>query len=150
MASVHGFPDPSFKAGTGCNTSTAIYKAVYMSGDNEVAILNTSTNLGKFIGILQDYANTTGSAVPVRLAGPSKAILKGASITAGDLVGIALATSTALGHVMPSTGDIADATAGACLIVGDCLFGSQEGTESVCEINIQKSFKSAVTSTYSN
>ena len=150
MVAVHGFPDASIKAGTGCNTTTAIYKAVYLSGDNEVAILNTSTNLGKFIGILQGYANTTGASVPVRLAGPSKAILKGASITAGDLVGIAIGTSTALGHVMPSTGDIADPTAGACLILGDCIVGSQGGTGTVCEINIQKSFKSAVTSTYRN
>jgi hypothetical protein len=112
MASVHSFPDASFKAGTGCNTSTAIYKAVYLSGDNQVAILNTLTNFGKFIGILQDYAQTTGAAVPVRLAGPSKAVLKGASITAGDLVGIAVGTTTALGHVMPSTGDIATPSIG--------------------------------------
>jgi hypothetical protein len=150
MVAVHSYPDASFKAGTGVNTTTAIYKAVYLSDDNTVSILNTTTNLGKFIGILQDYANTTGASVPVRLAGPSKAVLKGASITAGDLVGIAVGTSTALGHVMPSTGDIADPTAGACLIIGDCLMGSQGGTGTICEINIQKSFKSAVTSTYSN
>ena len=150
MVAVHSFPDASFIAGTGCNTSTAIYKAVYLSGDNQVAILNTTTNFGKFIGILQDYAQTTGAAVPVRLQGCSKAVLKGASITAGDLVGIAVGTATALGHVMPSTGDIADVTAGACLIVGQCLFGSQAGTGTICEVMIQPSFKSALTSTYSN
>ena len=150
MVAVHGFPDASMIAGTGVNTTTAIYKAVYLSGDNTVAICNTTTNFGSFIGILQDYANTTGAAVPVRLAGPTKAILKGASITAGNLVGIAVGTATALGHVMPSTGDIADATAGSALILGKCLVGSQGGTGTVCEINLMPYQVSALTSTISN
>lgn len=150
MASVHSFYDASFKAGTGCNTSTAIYKAVYISGDNEVAICNTTTNFSKFVGILQDYANTTGASVNVRLAGPSKAILKGASITAGNLVAIAVGTATALGHVMPSTGKIADTTAGSALIVGKCLQGSQGGTGTVCEVLIAPYQISALTTTISN
>lgn len=149
MVSVHGFPDASFKAGTGCNTSTAIYKAVYLSGNNEVAILDTTTNFSKFIGILQDYANTTENSVPVRLAAPTKAILKGASITAGNLVGIAVGTATAKGHVMASTGKIADATAGSALIIGTCIQGSP-GTNSVCEIIINPYQISALTTTISN
>ena len=121
-----------------------------MSGDNEVAILNTTTNFGKFIGILQDYAQTTGAAVPVRFAGPTKAILKGASITAGNLVAIAVGTSTALGHVFPSTGKIADATAGSALIVGKCIVGSQAGTGTVCEVLLNPYQISALTTTISN
>ena len=148
MPSVHGFQDASFKAGTGVNTSTAIYKAVYISGDNEVAICNTVTNFATFIGILQDYANTTGSAVPVRLAGPTKAILKGASITAGNLVTVACGTSTALGHVAPhavKSGD--EPTEGAFLIAGKCLVGSQVGTGSVCEILLQPQLHTQITTT---
>lgn len=147
MPSVHSYPDASFKAGAGVNTTTAIYKAVYLSGENEVAILNTTTNLAKFIGILQDYANTTGAAVPVRLAGPSKAILKGASITAGDFVSIAVGTTTALGHLALTTRTVADPTAGAALIVGRVIQGAQAGTNSVFELVINPSFSTAVTTT---
>lgn len=148
MPSVHGFNDASFKAGTGVNTSTAIYKAVYLSGDNEVAICNTVTTQAAFIGILQDYANTTGSAVPVRLAGPTKAILKGASITAGNIVSVAVGTATALGHVAPHAYKSGDTpTDGSILIVGKCLFGSQEGTNSVCEIHLSPSYLTAITTT---
>ena len=148
MPSVHGFNDASFKAGTGVNTSTAIYKAVYISADNTVSICNTVTTQAAFIGILQDYANTTGAAVPVRLAGPTKAILKGASITAGNLVSIAVGTATALGHVAPHSVKMGDTpTVGSILILGKCLFGSQEGTNSVCEINLQPMISNAITTT---
>lgn len=99
---------------------------------------------------MQDYAQTTGASVPVRVAGCSKAILKGASITAGNLVAIAVGTATALGHVFPSTGKIADATAGSALIVGKCVQGSQAGTNSVCEILINPYQISALTTTISN
>ena len=147
MVSVHPLQDPSFKAGTGVNTTTAIYKAVYLSGDNEVAICNTTTNFAKFIGILQDYAQTTGAVVPVRIAGCTKAILKGASITAGDWVSIAAGTATALGHVAPTTRTVADATAGAALLIGQCVLGSQSGTGTVCEVLLRPSFSTAVTTT---
>lgn len=149
MVAIHGFPDASFKAGTGVNTTTAIYKAVYLSGDNTVAICQTTTTLSKFIGILQDYANTTGAAVPVRLAGPTKAILQGASMTAGDLVGIKVGTATALGCVAPTTAIVADATAGSALILGKCSVGGV-ATNNVVEIILNPSFRTAFTSTVSS
>ena len=149
MVAIHGFPDASFKAGAGVNTTTAIYKAVYLSGDNTVAICQTTTTLSKFIGILQDYANTTGASVPVRLAGPTKAILQGASITAGDLVGIKVGTSTALGCVAPTTAIVADATAGSALIIGKCSVGGV-ATNNVVEIILNPSFRTAFTSTVSS
>ena len=148
MASVHSFPDASFKAGTGCNTTTAIYKAVYLSSDNTVAICGTSTVLGAFVGILQDYANTTGAAVPVRLAGSTKAILKGASITAGDLVSIAIGTTTCLGQVYPSPMKVANTAGGSLLNIGTCLIGSA-GTGTVCEIVLRPFLSSALTTTIS-
>ena len=148
MVSVHSYPDASFKAGTGCNTSTAIYKAVYLSGDNEVAICNSVTTQSAFLGILQDYANTTGAAVPVRVAGPTKAILKGASITAGNVVSIAVGTATALGHVAPHALKVGDTpTVGSFLNLGKCIVGSQSGTGTVCEILLNPSFDSAITIT---
>lgn len=148
MASVHPLQDPSFKAGTGVNTTTAIYKAVYLSGDNEVAIVNTITNFAKFVGILQEYANTTGAAVPVRVAGCTKAILKGASITAGDLVSVAAGTATALGHVAPHAVKSADTpTSGAFLNIGQCVQGSQGGTGTVCEILLRPYLQTQITTT---
>lgn len=148
MVSVHPLQDPSFKAGTGVNTTTAIYKAVYLSGDNEVAICNTTTNFAKFVGILQEYANTTGAAVPVRVAGCTKAILKGASITAGDFVAVAAGTSTALGHVAPrSIKAGADLTSGAAYLIGKCVLGSQGGTGTVCEVLLQPMITNAITTT---
>ena len=149
MASVHSYPDASFKSGTGVNTTTAIYKAVYLSAENTVSICNTSTNLGAFVGILQEYANTTGVAVPVRLAGPTKAILKGASITAGNMVSIAIGSSTALGHVFPSAGKVANTAGGSLLILGNCAVGSQGGTDTVCEIVLRPFLSSALTTTIS-
>ena len=146
MPSVHSYPDASFKAGAGVNTTTAIYKAVYLSGDNEVAIYNTTTNAGKFIGILQDYANSTGEAVPVRLAGPTKAILRAASITAGNLVGLV----NNAGEVKVSAGKVANATSGSLLVVGKCIVGSQGGTNTVCEINLQPMLTSGITTTVSS
>lgn len=148
MSSFHGYPDASFKAGTGCNTTTAVYKAVYLSDNNTVAICNTATNFTKFVGFLQDYANTVGGAVPVRLGGTTKAILKGASITAGDLVAIAAGTATALGHVAPrSVKAGADITSGAAYIIGQCVQGSQGGTDTVCEIMIRPYLSLAITTT---
>lgn len=146
MVAIHSFPDATFKAGTGVNTSTAIYKAVYLSGDNTVSICATTTTLGKFIGILQDYANTTGAAVPVRLAGPTKAILQAASATAGDLIGIKVGTSTALGCVTPTTGLVADATAGAALVIGQCTVGGV-ATNNVIEIVLNPYLRTSFTST---
>ena len=148
MVSVHSFPDASFKAGTGVNTTTAVYKAVYLSADNTVSICNTTTTQAAFLGILQDYANTTGAAVPVRLAGPTKAILKGASITAGNIAAIAVGTATALGHVAPHALKAGDTpTVGSFLALGKCIVGSQAGTDTVCEIILDPSYSSAITTT---
>jgi len=148
MASIHSYPDASFKAGTGVNTTTAIYKAVYLSADNTVSICKTITTQAAFIGILQDYANTTGAAVPVRLAGPTKAILKGASITAGDFVAVAVGTATALGQVAPHSIKMGDTpTAGSAVLLGKCLLGSQSGTDTVCEIFLQPVISNALTTT---
>ena len=149
MASVHSYPDASFKAGTGVNTTTAVYKAVYLSAENTVSICNTATNLGAFVGILQDYANTTGVSVPVRLAGSTKAILKGASITAGNMVTIALGTATALGHVIPSPNKVANTAGGSMMVLGTCQTGSQGGTGTVCEIVLRPFISSALTTTIS-
>jgi len=148
MPSVHGYPTASFKAGTGCNTSTAIYKAVYLSGDNEVAICNTITNYGAFIGVTQDYVDATGQDIPVAIGGATKAILKGASITAGNLVGIAVGTSTALGHVAPHAVKSGDTpTAGAMFILGKCVVGSQGGTDTVCEVLLNPYLATVLTTT---
>jgi hypothetical protein len=51
---------------------------------------------------------------------------------------------------MPSTGKIADATAGSALIIGKCIVGSQGGTGTVCEVLLNDYQISALTTTISN
>ena len=149
MPSVHGYPDASFKAGTSTMaTSTTQYKAVYLSGDNEVSIVNTTTNYANFIGIAQNYPSAAGGSIAVRMAGPSKAILGSASITAAATVKLLQDTSTNYGNV--TTGDVKmgdTPTAGVSVLIGKCLVGSQGGTGTVVEINIDPVISSAITTT---
>lgn len=149
MPSVHSYPDLSFKAGANCATTTAIYKAVYLSGDNTVDICNTTTTLAKYIGITQSYVKNAGEAITVRVAGPSKAVLAATTINAGDLVGIAVGTATALGNVVPAAGKVANTAAGSDFFIGKCLVGSAAGAESIIEVMLKPGFTTAVTTTVS-
>lgn len=146
MPSVHGYPDVSFKAGANCATNTAIYKAVYLSGDNTVDICNTTTTLAKFIGITQEYVAAAGQAITVRVAGATKAKLCGTTIAFGDLVGIAYGTATALGNVIPSTGKAANLTS-TTLAIGKCIVGSAGGTDTICEVLLMPTWINGLTTT---
>ena len=148
MASVHGYPDLSFKAGTGCNSTGAAYRPVYISGDNTVSICNTTTTLAKFVGITQGYVNNVGDAIAVRVAGPSKAVLC-ASITAavGNAVGIAVNTTTAAnGCVLVAASGVANTAAGSDLVIGRFLTAGAAAGD-VCEIFINPTFIAGFTST---
>jgi len=153
MPSVHSYPDVSFKAAAGCATTTAIYKAVYLSGDNTVDICNTTTTLAKFIGITQDYAPAAGSAITVRVAGPSKAMVCGSCTVAfGDLVGIAVNTATAVGHVLKAAGKVANTAAGSDFFIGKCLFsgGNTGSTTEIIEVMLNPGFTNGLTTTVSS
>jgi len=129
MVSVHPYQDISCKAGTGCNTTTAIYKAVYLSDDNTVAVIDTITNFSKFAGILQDYANTTGANVTVRTTGVSKAKMgyvdtSTSYIAVGDWVKPDVVTTTAQGNLVVATATVAEfGTGGSCFILGKAVGG---------------------------
>lgn len=152
MTSVHRYPDVSFKAAAGCATTTAIYKAVYLSADNTVDICNTTTTLAKFIGITQDYAPTAGAAITVRVAGPSKAVVcSSCTVAAGALVGIAVNTSTALGHVLTAAGKVANTAAGNDFFIGKCIVGggATGSASDICEVMLRPGYTTAVTTTVS-
>jgi len=149
MPSVHGYPDGSFKAATSTMaTSTTQYKALYLSGDNEVNIINTTTVYGSFIGIAQNYPSAAGGSIAVRTAGPTKALLATASITAGVVAKLDVQTTTTQGYITEGTVKMGDTpTDGVALVLGTCIVGSQAGTSSVVEINLNPYFSSAITTT---
>lgn len=150
MVSVH--PNNgvmSVKAGTTTVCSAgAQYKATYWSGDNEVSLINTITNFSKFAGFLQDYGNAVGDDVSLITSGRTKAILSGASITAGNLVKFDIATTTAWGCVIPGNiNNGGTVTEGATMVVGTCIQGSQGGTDTVCEIDVRPFISTNITTT---
>lgn len=150
MPSNHSFPDLSFKAGSSCATTSAIYKAVYISSDNTVDIIATATTLQKFVGITQDYANTTGAAIPVRVMGPSKAtVVSSVTVSAGDLVGIAINTTTANGSVLTAAGKVANTAGGSDLIIGKFLVGggATGSASDIVEIDIRPTYICGFTTT---
>jgi hypothetical protein len=152
MPSVHGYPDVTFKAGTTCATTTAFYKAVYLSSDNTVDICNTVTTLAKFIGITQEYAVAAGSAISVRVAGPSKVSVCGScTVAAGALVGVAVGTTTANGSVLTAAGKVANTAAGSDFFIGTCLFagGNTGSTSDIIEVMLNPGFTTGVTTTVS-
>ena len=153
MSQTHGCSpfDLSFKAGEAAlATSTAEYLTVYLSGDNEVKVINTTTNYSKAIGVVQagGQANALNGAVTVRTFGPSKAKFSGANTVtaAGLLVGCDVATTTAHGHLQLQTLNVTDATAGSAFIFGRALEASG-ATGTISEIFINPQFSSAITTT---
>lgn len=153
MPSVHSYPDVTFKAGTTCATTTAIYKAVYLSSDNTVDICNTVTTLAKFIGITQEYAIAAGAAIPVRVAGCSKAVVCGScTVAAGALVGIAVGTTTANGSVLTAAGKVANTAAGSDLFIGKCIIagGATGSTSDIIEVLLNSGFTNGLTTTVSS
>lgn len=154
MPSIHNSSmyDVTFEAGTSTlATSTGQYKAVYVNGDNSVAPINTITNYSKFIGITQNYASASGNGITVRTGGFSKAILGAASITAGVPVKLVVDTSTNYGNVQGGDIKAGDTpTAGASLILGKAIVGSQAGIASVCEVFIAPQVATNITTTVAN
>lgn len=73
--------DYSFKVAS----TIAAYRAVYLSGEDTVAVANTTAAV--VIGVTQDTVKDTTSGIPVRVAGVGKLYFND-TLTAGSLVGV--------------------------------------------------------------
>ena len=129
MVSVSPQIDINCKAGASLDTTTAQYRAVYFSADKTVSLMDTATNFTAFAGITQGYAAATGSSIPVRVSGVTKARYGYCGTTtsymlAGSLVTPDVETTTSQGAVVLTTAVVAEySTGGSKFILGKCVSG---------------------------
>lgn len=142
--------DLSLKAGTTTiATGTGQFLGVYLSSDNTVSPINTTTNLSKYLGVTQGYANKVNGAIRVRVNGATKVTMQGTgtATVAGDYLTLLGAnTTTAHGKFTRQARTQADATAGSVFLAGMVLATSGP-TNTISEMVMHPSFSSALTTT---
>ena len=75
----------SLKAGSNVKTTTAQYKVGYISDDNTVSVVNTTTARVQTVGIIETYPSASSKVVSVIVNGIAKTYCN-ESVTAGDEV----------------------------------------------------------------
>jgi len=129
MVSVSPQIDINCKAGASLDTTTAQYRAVYFSADKTVSLITTATNFSAFAGVTQGYAAATGSSIPVRVNGVTKArygyvATSTSYILPGSLVKPDVETTTAHGAVILATSTVTEfGTGGSKFILGKAISG---------------------------
>lgn len=152
MSSLHGEGvDVTLKAGTTTlATSTSRYLGVYLSSDFTVSPVNTTTNIEKFVGVTQSYANASGGSVRVRINGVTKVQMQGTgtATAAGQFVSL-LGADTTTAHGQFTLQDRlagATPTAGSAFIAGQILAISGP-TSTISNVILRPSFSGAITTT---
>lgn len=152
MTALHGDGlDIPLKSGTTTlNTSTSVYLGVYLSSDYTVSPVNTTTNIAKFFGVTQDFAQSTGGSIRVRVNGMTKVQMQGTgTITAAGQYASLLGADTITAHGQFTIQDRlagASPTQGSAFIAGQIIAVSA-GTATISEMLLKPSFSTAITTT---
>lgn len=98
--------DKSFRAGADLNTSTSLFRAVYINSSQSVNIVNTTTVATNTVGILQRLPKSgTGSACQVRLLNATSKVYLNDTCSAGDVI-IAGADGPVRGTALTQTANV--------------------------------------------
>lgn len=102
---IPGF-DKSFRAGADLNTTTSLFRPVYINSSQSVNIVNTTTVATNTIGIMQKLPKSgTGSACHVRLLNASSKIFLNDTCSAGDII-IVGSTGAIRGTALTQTANV--------------------------------------------